>query len=240
MCAYANILVVVFARPAVITIPRWFGCLVSLLISACSPAPPPAPLSVAAPLPQVRSDEPPEWRPGDAWTYQSKAGLETQTRVLEVIEIREMGGVRYYVVRTEGSEHYYTMDLQWAGAARDRRVEARITPPLPWFAWPLDVGRRWSHKGIYEDPSGKREFDTEFAVTASEMIEVPAGRFQSLKVVRESAGQYSDEYWYVPEVRFYARWVGRRGNVDFDWKLEHYRAASRLIPGPRPSAPSSR
>ena len=63
-------------------------------------------------------------------------------------------------------------------------------------------------------------------MTASETIEVPAGRFQSLKVVRESAGQYSDEYWYVPEVRFYARWVGRRGNVDFDWKLEHYRAAS--------------
>lgn len=220
---------------------RWFGGVVSLLlISACSPSLPPAPLSAAGPVPAVRGDEPPEWRPGDTWTYRSTAGAESQIRVLEVVEIREIGGTRYYVVRTEGGEHYYTMDLHWAAAARDRRVEARITPPLPWFVWPLDVGRRWSHRGIYEEPSGKRDFDTEFAVTASEIIEVPAGRFQSLKVVRETAGQYSDEYWYVPEVRFYARWIGRRGSVDFDWKLEHYRAASRLIPGPRPSIPSSR
>ena len=159
---------------------RWFGGVVSLLlISACSPSLPPAPLSAAAPVPAVRGDESPEWRPGDTWTYRSTAGAESQTRVLEVVEIREIGGTRYYVVRTEGGEHYYTMDLHWAAAARDRRVEARITPPLPWFVWPLDVGRRWSHRGVYEEPSGKRDFDTEFAVTASEIIEVPAGRFQS-------------------------------------------------------------
>jgi hypothetical protein len=187
----------------------------------------------------MRTDRPPEWRAGDTWTYQSAAGTESQTQVLEVVDIQDIGGVRYYVVRIEASEHYYTADLHWAGSSRDKRVEARIVPPLPWFVWPLDVGRRWSHRGVFEESGGKREFETEFAVTATEIVEVPAGRFQSLKIVRQTAGQFSDEYWYAPDVRFYVRWFGRRGNADFDWKLQHYRAAARPAADPK-SAPPTR
>jgi hypothetical protein len=180
----------VSARAAVAIMSGGFGCFVSLLLLvSCSPVAPPVPSSVVAPSAQLRIDEPPEWRPGDTWTYRSKAGTETQTRTLEVLEIREIGATRYYVVRTEGSEHYYTMNLHWAGSARDRRVEARITPPLPWFVWPLEVGRRWSHKGTYEEPTGKQEVETQFAVIASEMVEVPAGRLQSRNVVGVSGGE---------------------------------------------------
>jgi len=36
--------------------------------------------------------------------------------VLEVIDVRDLNGVRYYVVRLGDSEHYYTQALHWAAA----------------------------------------------------------------------------------------------------------------------------
>jgi hypothetical protein len=71
------------------------------------------------------------------------------------------------------------------------------------------------------------------------MVEVPAGRFTAVKVVRETDRRDVDEYWYVPEIRFYVKWVGRRGDAQFEEQLREHRQAPRLIPGPPSSAPPS-
>jgi len=169
------------------------------------------------------------------WT----SGSETGTKTVEVVEIREINKVTFYLVRVGDLEHFYTRELQWAGTMREQKVESRMSPPQPWFVWPLEGGRRWTHHATYEDANSKTEVADRFSVVSTELVEVPAGRFNAVKVVRETDRRDVDEYWYAPDVRFYVKWVGRRGDAQFEEQLREYRQAPRLIPGPPSSSPPS-
>ena len=103
-------------------------------------SPPPVPASVPP------ASSPPEWRPGDRWVYGWTSGSETGTKTVEVVEIREINKVAFYLVRVGDLEHFYTRELHWAGTMREQKVESRMSPPVPWFVWPLEGGRRWTHK----------------------------------------------------------------------------------------------
>jgi len=207
------------------------GCATPATPTASPPlAPAPGPAAISSP---------PEWRPGDRWVYAWTSGSETGTKTVEVVEIREINKVTFYLVRVGDLEHFYTRELQWAGTMREQKVESRMSPPVPWFVWPLEGGQRWTHHATYEDANGKTEITDRFSAVATEMVEVPAGRFNAVKVVRETDRRDVDEYWYVPEIRFYVKWVGRRGDAQFEEQLREYRQAPRLIPGPPPSPPPS-
>jgi len=216
----------------------WLAVLMIAMGGCATPAtsavsPPPAPASAPA------ISSPPEWRPGDRWVYGWTSGSETGTKTVEVVEVREINKVAFYLVRVGDLEHFYTRELHWAGTMREQKVESRMSPPVPWFVWPLEGGRRWTHNAIYEDANSKTEIADRFSVVATEMVEVPAGRFNAVKVVRETDRRDVDEYWYAPEVRFYVKWTGRRGDTQFEEQLREYRQAPRLIPGPPSSAPPS-
>lgn len=220
---------------------RWWAVFlgaISLWLVACA-ARDTTPAGVVPP-PIVRVDAPPEWRPGDRWVYDWTSGTNTGTKTVEVLEIKEVNKVRYYVVRVGDSEQYYTLDFRWSGIVRDSRVEARMIPPQPWFTWPLEVGSRWVQRGVYEALDEDKRVTETFAVVASEIVEVPAGRFPTLKVVREASSRDSDQYWFAPEVRWYVRWIGRRGEVQFEERLREYHVAPRLIPEPAPVKPPSK
>ena len=178
----------------------------------------------------------PEWRPGDRWLYRWVAGNASGTRTVEVVEKREVGGVAYYVVKDTDAErlNFWTTDLRWAFAvgARDSRVEARIDRPVPWFTWPLAVGRQWSHEGVYEDRSGKRQANERFMIVGNETVELPSGRFETVKIVREGDSADSDQYWYAPQVRSYVKWILKRGETRIEEELVEYKPAERLIPRP--------
>ncbi len=223
---------------------RWLlvGAVLLGLGACASPERPPATTAVvpAAQANPPAVAAPPEWRPGDQWTYGWTAGTRTGIKVVEVVESREIGGAPYYVARVGELDHLYTPDLRWAGALRDGRVEIRMVPPQPWFVWPLQAGLRWTHRGSYQDPRGTRQRNDSFAVVGEESVEVPAGRFRAFKVAREGSDRDTDEYWYAPEVRFYVKWVGRRDDTEFEERLQSYRAGARLIPPPGvPASPSS-
>ncbi len=197
----------------------------------------------AAPAPAdrlVSVASPPEWRPGDRWTYDLTSGNERGTKTMEVVEVREIDKVPYYVVRFGDVDHYYTRTLNWAAVIRDAKVEARMIPPHQGFVWPLEVGKRWTYQGVWEDQNSKLDLNDRFAVIAVETVEVLAGRFEALKIVREGSTQSSDEYWFAPAVRSYVRWVGRRGDLRFEERLREYRAAPRLIPERIVPGPSSK
>lgn len=215
-----------------------FVLAISVCGCAASPSSPPSPLPAATPVP-ASINAPPGWRPGDRWVYGWSSGSESGTKTVEVLQLQEINKVSFYVVRIGDLDHFYTRELQWAGSTREQKVESRMSPPEPWFAWPLEVGRRWTHRATYEDPHGKSELNDTFSVVATEVVEVPAGRFSSLKVVRETERRDFDEYWYAPEVRFYAKWIGRRGDAQFEERLREYHPAARLIPGASAPAPPS-
>jgi len=210
--------------------------LVALLLSGCVTPTGPA----AAPQQEpITASAPPEWRPGDQWVYTWTSGQTSGTKSVEVLEILEINTVSFYLVKVGEAEQFYTKDLRWAGSMRDGKVQSRMTPPQPWFVWPLEVGRQWTHRGTHENVTGKGAYNDSFSVVGAEVVEVPAGRFSTLKVARETDSRDSDQYWYAPEVRFYVKWVGRRGDAQFEEYLREYRPAQRLIPGPAPSRPPS-
>jgi hypothetical protein len=185
---------------------------------------------------------PPEWRPGDVWVYDWSAGAGTGVKTVEVLEVRGINQVAYFLVRIADVDHFYTKDLHWAGSMRDGKIEARMTPPQPWYQWPLEVGRRWAHKGVYEQQGGSFPKDDTFAVVGSETIEVPAGQYRAFKIVRETRDRDFDAYWYVPEIRSHVKWIGRRGDAQFEESLREYRPAPRQVlpTGSLPSAPAMR
>jgi len=169
----------------------------------------------------------PDWRPGDRWLYGVLVGTEQGTKTVEVVELREINNAPYYIVRVGELEHFYTTQLQWAGHARDRKIESRMSPPLPWFSWPLEPGRHWSYRGTFQDPSGAVQRNDTFVALASEVVEVPAGRFNTIKIVHESDRGDRNEYWYAPDARSYIKWVSRRGPTRSEEELREYKPAPR-------------
>lgn len=203
---------------------------VVLSLAACSPAEVRAPAASPEPPPLTRVPSPPEWRPGDRWVYDWASGTEVATKTVDVVEVKEVNTVRYYVVRVADLHHYFSLDLHWAAVVRGQKVEARMVPAQPLLAWPLEIGRQWTHQGDYEEAGAKRRLNDTFSVVTTETVEVPAGRFRALKIVHETTRQESDQYWYAPDVRWYVKWTGRRGDIQFEERLREYRPA-RPTPG---------
>ncbi len=204
------------------------GALVLILVGCAAGSSPPAPAD-AGPARRVAAAPAvaPVWQVGERWVYEWTIGKESGTKTIEVIDVRDLNGVRYYVVRLGDSEHYYTQALHWAAAVREGKVEARMVPPQPWFVWPLAPGARWVHQGRFEQGEGVMAHDDRFTVVGPEPVEVPAGRYEAVKLVRETNQRDGDEYWYAPDVHWYARWLGRRGDSQFEERLREYRPAPR-------------
>jgi|SRR5690242_18021683 hypothetical protein len=231
--------------PIVAKSARWLREPVLIAALACwlggcagQPVPPAPAQAPGNPEATPSAAAPPEWRPGDRWVYGWTSATGSGTKTVEMVEIRDINAVSYYIIRIGDVDYFYTRDLRWAGSMQKDKIVARMTPPQPWFTWPLETGRRWTHEGLYEDPSGKVPHKDVFSVVGSETVEVPAGRFETLKIVRETDRRDSDQYWYAPSVRFYVRWIGRRGDSQFQEELRQYQPASRLIPSQPTSPPS--
>lgn len=197
--------------------------------------------AVTPPGPVVTASAPteattPEWRTGDRWVYEWISGQERGTRTNEVLKATKVNGVDFYVVDIgDGVQQYYTMDLHFAAGVQASRVLARMVPPQPWFVWPLKTGAQWKYQGVYEEQQGSKPHNDTFEVVASERVSVPGGAFQTFKVVRQTDGRDSDQYWYAPDVRWYVRWIGRRGDIEFTEDLKAYQPVPRIT-----SIPSKR
>ena len=169
----------------------------------------------------------PVWQVGDRWIYEWTSGSDQGTKQVDVVDVRDVNGVSYYVLRLGDAEHYYTHALHWSAAIRDGRVEARMVPPHTWFQWPLVAGAKWTHQGRFEQREGSMTYEDRFTVIGPEPIEVPAGRYDAVKIVRDTDRRDGDEYWYVSAVRRYVRWRGRRADTQFEERLREYRPAPR-------------
>lgn len=201
---------------------------ITLAMSSC--APPPS----SGNVPTGNAADRPEWRIGDRWFHSWSAGIQKGIKVSESLGIREVGGVRYYVLRIEKADSYYTMDFHWAMQLQGSRVVARAVPPHPFFLWPLEVGKSWTYHGVFEQDRQVQPMRESFRVAGIERVDVPAGSFRAFKIVRSAGEAIVDEYWYAPEVRWYVKWIGMRGRDRFEEVLQDY-----LPAGPARSATTS-
>jgi hypothetical protein len=200
----------------------------SILLASC------ASIRSSEPTPPVQAGiVRPQWRVGDRWVHAWTAGKEKGVKTSEVVEVREVRGVQYYVLRVDAVDRFYTMDLHWAAGIVDSKVAARAVPPEPWFNWPLEAGKRWDYQGVYEEKDRKDRMRETYRIEGVEQVAVPAGTFRAFKLVREVGSTIADQYWYAPDVRWYVKWVGRRGLDEFQEVLQQY------VPAPQTAAPAA-
>jgi hypothetical protein len=213
-------------------------CGAALLLASC------ATWQSGGPTPGSESASRPEWRAGDHWMFSWTAGDQRGLKAVDVAFLQEVHGARYYVLNTGTLQHYYTIDLQWAWAVNpaDSRVIARAVPAQPYFVWPLEVGKSWNHRGVLEGQGKRESLNETYRVAAFERVEVPVGSFRAFRIIRDAGSQGSDEYWYAPEVHWYVKWIGRRGNEGFQEVLQEYTPAPLAEGAARsvPAAPVSR
>jgi len=212
-----------------------FLCRAALVVFLFLPSCASVSLQDGIPLPKAGAERP-TWRAGDRWLYTWTAGTAKGVKRSEALGVRDVGGVQYNVLQVDAAHLYYTAELHWAAYIVESRVMARATPPQPWFAWPLEVGKRWQYQGVYEERERKDPMRDSYRVVGVESVTVPAGTFQAFKIVREVDAAVVDQYWYAPNVRWYVKWIGRRGADEFQELLQEYVPAAQAGGAPAPSA----
>ncbi|HEV8676252.1 MAG TPA: hypothetical protein VGX21_19625 [Methylomirabilota bacterium] len=152
----------------------------------------------------------PEWKVGDRWVFRRTPALGTPVFVThEVMEATPEG----YTVRMTrlGQEilRYWTRDLHLARQTVGGQPLNRFEPAARYFEWPLRPGKTWTQEFDYEDGRADGHYTNQWRIAKqAERVDLLAGWFVALKIERLSeGGEPLDTYWYVPELRYWARFT---------------------------------
>jgi hypothetical protein len=140
----------------------------------------------------------PSVKAGDTWTYKATTEKGTtgwnQTRD-ETTVSRVTTSTIYYTLKVSGSTQPEKELFAGADWSRSRDVngkEAVVNKPL---SFPLTPGKTWELHYTEQQPNNKahrsEEFDTKYTVVGYEAVEVPAGKFNALKI--EAEGHWTAE-----------------------------------------------
>jgi hypothetical protein len=151
-------------------------------------------------------NEAPVWHVGDEWGYRWESPRGGGTFVWRVMSEETVDGADCYVIDAGRIQLYFRKtDLAFV-QERDRgTVSYRYTPPRRVLAWPLRVGGAWEDLFVQEWPQERstRNRLRAWRVEAKERITVPAGTFESFKIVERDKWGNSvvAEVWVAPAVR---------------------------------------
>ena len=151
----------------------------------------------------------PVWKVGDEWAFRYHHPSEDGTFVSSVVRTEMVDGSDCYVLKSGEYESFYRrQDLAFVRETVSGVLVRRATPPKPEYQWPLTVGGKWQHKYTNENPRDRatQEVSGEWEAVSEETITVPAGTFQTIKIVARNSrtGKPLYEYWYAPAVK---QWV---------------------------------
>jgi hypothetical protein len=187
------------------------------------------------------------WNVGDEWTYrwESPRGKGTFTSVVERDEV--VDGVADYVVVSGARETYWQKsNLGFHLTKLEGKVEERAIPPRPDYAWPLTRGRSWEHTYARERQLERvtEEFTIAIVVEREETVTVPAGTFQTFKLVHRNKRTQVvvSEWWYAPAVKSFVRQRVRQPSGGFlERELVAFKPAGTVAAPAAPvrSAPAS-
>jgi hypothetical protein len=145
----------------------------------------------ASTLVRAESLPTPKLSPGDTWSYVET--VETapsgwrQTHN-EVVLLRTTSDHIYYEVKQVGTTQPANEAISGADWSRSRNVNGTETIVNQPLSFPLSVGKTWEVKYTEAHPNVKHQsesFDTRFKVVGSESVEVPAGKFDAIKIEAE-------------------------------------------------------
>lgn len=178
----------------------------------------------------------PEWNIGDYWeykvTYIMKSGKEKKgyTSLRKVLKKEMFEEIECYTSIENSLKGYYTLDLNMKGFINEIRGKvfnrAKITPDSMEYSWPLKVGKKWEQSYIMlvesrgrggkgEPKENKITVNATYEVVGVEKVEVPAGEFLALKIVRRRVNDtVSEESWYSPRAKWFVRKVIYSQNDD--------------------------
>ena len=188
----------------------------AVLFGACASGP------VSAPLTGATSAAAPNVRAGDSWTFRELNGYNNLPKGTLRERVLESGasGIRVEVSADDsppGPPEAYTPDWGWRDKLDATGVMRRFKPAFPAYVFPLAVGQKWGSEVDTFDPASGAAVAVKIRarVLGWELVRVPAGDFEALKVRRESwysdggtthFGTYLVETdWYAPKVNHFVR-----------------------------------
>ncbi|HXZ08740.1 MAG TPA: hypothetical protein VEI25_11840, partial [Paraburkholderia sp.] len=149
-------------------------------------------ISMAFPLlSQAESTSAPALKPGDTWIYVNT--VETgpngwrQTHD-EIVVTRSTSDHVYFETKQAGTTQAAIEVVSGADWSRSRNVNGTETVVNQPLSFPLTVGKTWQVKYTEAHPNVKHDsesFDTRFKVVGPETVQVPAGKFDAIKIEAE-------------------------------------------------------
>ena len=131
--------------------------------------------------------------------------IERDGRILDMVEhsqpIRDPGSA------CDGETHalWDAKTSNWVGCLADGEMLAGNEPHAARYAWPLQVGNKWTWKPRWVDrvlhPEWSGSYWSEYEVLAYEEVTVPAGTFMAFRVAttRVQDDAWYETNWYAPE-----------------------------------------
>jgi len=154
--------------------------------------------------------ERPEWKIGDRWRYAVREPGRRAVLMREVVGEEPFEGMPVYVMRVGQSESLYSREVLGVVATRAKgELTIKRTAPYQLLSWPMGVKKEWRVSFNQENVQQKSShtFDNVVTVPRVEEVKTPAGTFPAFKieVFGFQNGGLSEEYWYAPEVRWFAK-----------------------------------
>jgi hypothetical protein len=164
---------------------------------------------------QKQKEPPPDYFPlrvGDSWKYQSTTadGKQSEFTMKVLSDEKQADGSAQYLVEIQSTfkpiHEWYSKPTGWVLWHREaytsnESMKVTFEPVRQYLKNPLTTGASWSWKG--KGMMGV-DIDESNQVTSAEAVEVPAGKFQAMKVeskVNQGGTPVTKTYWY-------ANWVG--------------------------------
>nr|WKF56785.1 hypothetical protein HUO10_001250 [Paraburkholderia busanensis] len=133
----------------------------------------------------------PSFRSGDTWTYVTtfeKAPSVWRQTHDEVTVLRATQSHIYYSTKPSGSTQTPNETIAGADWSRERNVNGEDVVVNRPFMFPLSQGKTWNVSFTEQHPNkafASEKWNSQYRVIGTESVDVPAGKFQAIKVEEE-------------------------------------------------------
>jgi hypothetical protein len=149
-------------------------------------------LSLALPFAAIAQSAPaPDVKPGDTWTYISttERGPSGWNQMHEQVTVlRTTSSHIYFESKLAGSAQAPREVVVGADWSRARSVNGTDTVVNRPFVFPLSPGKTWKVDYTEQHPNrffASQTWSSQYRVVGTESVEVPAGKFQAIKIEAE-------------------------------------------------------